>query len=65
MGVIGTARYQNVLPIDIETKEEYRQKGLAYLLTQYFVNACVESGLVAQWNCIDSNIASRSTVVKA
>lgn len=63
--IIGTARYQNVIPIDIETKEEHRKKGLAYLLTQYFVNGCVENGLVAQWNCTDSNIASRSTVLKA
>lgn len=63
--IIGTARFQNIIPIDIETKEEHRKKGLAYLLTQYFVNECVERKLVAQWNCVDSNIASRKTVVKS
>lgn len=63
--IVGTARYQNVIPIDIETKEEHRKKGLAFTLTQYFVNECVDRGLVAQWDCVDSNIASRSTVEKA
>lgn len=63
--IVGTARYQNVIPIDIETKEEHRRKGLAYLLTKYFVNACAESGFVAQWNCVDSNIVSRKTAIKA
>lgn len=63
--VIGTARYQDVIPIDIETKVKHRKKGLATTLTQYFVNECVDRGLVAQWNCVDSNIASRNTVEKA
>lgn len=63
--IVGTARYQNVIPIDIETKEIHRKKGLASILTQYFVNECVDRGLVAQWDCVDSNIASRSTVEKA
>jgi len=62
--IVGTARYQDVIPIDIETKAEHRKKGLASTLTQYFVNECVDKGLVAQWNCIDSNIASRNTVEK-
>ncbi len=30
--IIGTARFHNIIPIDIETKEEHRKKGLAYLL---------------------------------
>lgn len=63
--IVGTARYQDVIPIDIETKEEYRKKGLASILTQYFVKECVDIGLVAQWNCVDSNIASRKTAEKA
>ncbi len=63
--IIGTARYKNVVPIDIETIQEHRKKGLAYILTQYFVNECAIRELVAQWNCIDSNTASRKTAVKA
>ncbi len=63
--IIGSARYKNVVPIDIETIQEHRKKGLAYILTQYFVNECEANELVAQWNCIDSNAASRKTAVKA
>ncbi|MBP7175136.1 MAG: GNAT family N-acetyltransferase [Thermoclostridium sp.] len=63
--IAGTARYQNIIPIDIETREEHRRKGLANALTKYFVNACMENGLTAQWNCVDSNIASRKTAIKA
>lgn len=63
--IVGTARYQDVIPVDIETKEEHRKKGLASTLTQYFVNECVDRGFVVQWNCVDSNIASRNTVEKA
>ncbi|MCK8061118.1 MULTISPECIES: GNAT family N-acetyltransferase [unclassified Fusibacter] len=63
--IVGTARYKKVVPIDIETDESHRQKGLALVLTQHFVNMCVEKGLVAQWDCVESNIASRRTVEKA
>ena len=63
--IVGTARYQNVIPVDIEIKEEHRKKGLASTLTQYFVNKSVDRGLVVQWDCVDSNIASRNTVEKA
>lgn len=63
--IVGTARYQNVISIDIETIEEHRKKGLAFTLTQYFVNDCVDRGLIAQWDCVESNIASRKTVEKA
>lgn len=63
--IVGTARYQNVISIDIETIEEHRKKGLAFTLTQYFVNDCVDRGLIAQWDCVESNIVSRKTVEKA
>ncbi|MBI9011792.1 MAG: GNAT family N-acetyltransferase [Clostridiales bacterium] len=63
--IIGTARFQNVIPIDIETNENHRKNGLALTLTQYFVNECIERGLIAQWNCVESNIGSRKTVEKA
>ncbi|WP_279237188.1 GNAT family N-acetyltransferase [Alkaliphilus pronyensis] len=63
--IVGTARYQDIILIDIETRVEHRKKGLAYILTQYFVKECIQRSLVAQWNCVDSNIASRKTVEKA
>lgn len=63
--LVGTARYNNIIPIDIETENNHKRKGLASVLTQYFVNECVENGITAQWDCVDSNIASRTLVNKA
>jgi len=63
--VIGTARFKNIIAINIETEDSHRKKGLAIVLTHYFVNECVDNGLIAQWDCMDSNIASKATVEKA
>lgn len=63
--IIGTARYHNVIPIDIEIDKGHRKKGLALTLTNHFVKGCVESGLVPQWDCVESNIGSRKTAEKA
>lgn len=63
--IVGTARFHNIIPIDIETEEEHRKKGLAFALTRFFVNECVDNQLVAQWDCVDSNIASKRTAQKA
>jgi len=63
--IVGTARYRSRIPIDIETENSHRKKGLALALTCHFVNECADNGLAAQWDCVDSNIASRRTVEKA
>jgi RimJ/RimL family protein N-acetyltransferase len=63
--IVGTARFHNIVPIDIETEEQHRKKGLASALTQCFVNECIDNQLIAQWNCVDSNIASKRTAQKA
>ncbi len=63
--IVGTARFNNIIPIDIETEKQHRKKGLASILTQRFVNECMDNQLVAQWNCMDSNEASRKTAQKA
>ncbi len=63
--IIGTARFKNVIPIDIETEEKFRHKGLAYSLTIEFVNACIKNGLMAQWDCMESNPNSQKTAKKA
>ncbi|HKL41920.1 MAG TPA: GNAT family N-acetyltransferase, partial [Clostridia bacterium] len=47
--------------IDIETHADHRKKGIAMTLTQYFINECIQRKLIPQWNCVDSNIASRKT----
>jgi len=62
--IVGTARFHNIVPIDIETEEQHRKKGLASALTQCFVNEFVDNHLVAQWDCVDSNIASKKTAQK-
>jgi len=63
--IVGTARYKNIISIDIETEEEFRQKGLGYALTVEFVNECIKRRLIAQWDCIESNLASRKLAEKA
>jgi hypothetical protein len=63
--IVGTARFRNIIPIDIETEEQHRNKGLAFALTQFFVNECTKNQMIAHWNCVDSNIASKQTAQKA
>lgn len=62
--IVGTARYHNIIPVDIEIKEDHRKKGLASILTQHFVNMSVDKGLIVQWDCVETNIASRRTAEK-
>ena len=63
--IIGTARFNNIIPVDIETEDNHRNKGLASTLTYYFVNECIDNGLIVQWDCMDSNIASQRIAKKA
>lgn len=63
--IVGTARFNNVIAIDIATEEAHRNKGLGQILTGRFVNECVRRGLVAQWDCMKSNPASRKLAEKA
>ncbi|WP_310603993.1 GNAT family N-acetyltransferase [Anaerosporobacter sp.] len=63
--IMGSSNYNDVLPIDIEIIEEYRQLGIASELTKYFLNYCFEQRKVAYWNCITSNIASQRLAEKA
>jgi len=63
--IVGTARFNDVIAIDIETEEAHRNKGLGLLLTGKFVNECVRRGITAQWDCVESNPASRKLAEKA
>ncbi len=58
--IFGSARFKNVIDIDIEVVEEHRKKGVGKILTAFFVNACMKKGCVVQWDCIESNRASRT-----
>jgi hypothetical protein len=62
--IVGTARFKNLVAIDIETEKLHRGKNLAYLMTVSFVNSCLEKGLVVQWDCVESNKASNNLVRK-
>ncbi len=63
--IVGTARFNDIIPIDIETEEKHRNKGLASILTKCFVNDCIEHQLIPQWDCVDSNDSSKKIAQKA
>lgn len=56
--IVGTANYNNIIPIDIETEEEHRRKGLAYAMTAEFIADCFKNNYVPQWDCVESNQSS-------
>lgn len=63
--IIGTARFNNIIPVYIETEDNHRNKGLAFTLTHYLANECIDNGLIVQWDCMDTNIASQRIAKKA
>ncbi len=63
--ILGTARFKNIVPIDIETKDEFKKMGLGYSLTIEFVKECLKKGLIAQWDCVESNPVSYKLAEKA
>lgn len=63
--IMGSARFEDVLTISIETEEAHRNKGLGLLLTASFVKECLSRGLTPQWDCVESNPASRRLAEKA
>ena len=63
--IIGTARFNNIISIDIEIVDELKHKGLGYSLTIEFVNECMQRGIIPQWDCVESNPISRKLAEKA
>jgi len=57
---LGTARYQQWIPIDIETMEQNRQKGLGYEVAEALILEAKRRKIEPQWDCMSSNLASRS-----
>lgn len=53
--MVGTAHYNNVIPIDIETEEKHRRRGLAYAMALEFIADCLLNNYVPQWDCVESN----------
>jgi RimJ/RimL family protein N-acetyltransferase len=62
--IFGSARFLNIIDVDIEVLQEHRGKGLATTLTSYFVDACISNGWTVQWDCVESNIRSRAVAEK-
>lgn len=62
--IIGSSRFHDVLPINIEVLKDYRKKGIAAKLSSEFVNGCLSRGLTPQWNCVEGNIPSIKTAAK-
>ncbi len=56
--IVGTAHYKNVIPIDIETEESHRRKGLAYAMAAALIEDCLHKNYIPQWDCVESNQAS-------
>ncbi len=63
--IVGTGRFCDNIAIDIETEELHRNRGLGFILTEKFVNECVSRGMIAQWDCVESNPKSKNLVEKA
>ncbi len=49
-----------IVPIQIDTREEYCRKGLAFITFAAFIEHCLECGLRPRWECDVSNVASAS-----
>ncbi|NLN41989.1 MAG: GNAT family N-acetyltransferase [Clostridiales bacterium] len=63
--IIETARFNNIIAVNIETEDNHRNKGLAFALTHYFVNECIDNGIIVQWDCMVSNIVLQRVSKKA
>ncbi len=56
--IVGTASFNNIIPIDIETEEKHRRKGLAYAMAIEFIADCFRNNYIPQWDCVESNQTS-------
>ncbi|MDR7857842.1 GNAT family N-acetyltransferase [Tissierella sp.] len=63
--ILGTGRFRNIIPIDIETDDDFTHRGFGYYLTVEFVNECINKGLIPQWDCVESNPISKRLAEKA
>ena len=61
-----TAEYvsENMCGIGIAVIPEEREKGYASIMTQYFINMCIERKIIPYWDCWTDNIGSMKTAQK-
>lgn len=62
--MIGTACYNNIVAIDIETEIKHRRMGLAYVMATEFIAECLEKNYIPQWDCVESNLNSYNLAKK-
>lgn len=56
--------HENIHTIGIETLEDFQRQGLAQVTTEAFVDNCIKNQLSPYWECMESNLASRSLAEK-
>lgn len=56
--------YEKVRPLGIETLKEYRRQGLCQAAVEAYIERCIENGLKPYWECMQTNVASRSLAEK-
>lgn len=57
-GASSYARYRGGIEIEIDTKEEYRRKGLAYACGARLILECLEQGLYPSWDAQNKGSAA-------
>lgn len=57
--IFGSSSYNKVIAIDIEVEEDYRNKNIAKRLSQEILKHIVDRNYVLQWDCTESNVASK------
>lgn len=57
-------KYKNVHTIGIETLDGFRRQGLSQITTEAFIDNCTNNQLNPRWECMESNLASRSLAEK-
>lgn len=62
--MVGTASFNNVIAIDIETEEVHRRKGIAYGMAVEFIADCLKNNYIPQWDCVESNPGSYNMAIK-
>jgi hypothetical protein len=62
--MVGTACYNNVIAIDIETEDQHRRRGLSYAMALEFIADCLRNDYIPQWDCVESNSNSYKLATK-
>jgi len=56
--------HEDTHTIGIETHRDFRRNGLSQATTEVFVDSCIQNKLNPYWECMESNLASRSLAEK-